>query len=190
MAASARSASACRVSTPAWSGRAQTSPGKLTPAFAEKAAALFSERLAATGAAGQAGEDAGPQFAALETVVRNHLSSVEEAGRSHERDLAEIYEALVKLGTNQQTLANNLNTWRLDTSGDVSIVSNRLEVLEQTMLESLGRISAEAQMLRHDLIDDEAPRRGEGFKRWLYGTGSVLTNGWPRPRPDAPTTKK
>ena len=55
----------------------------------------------------------------------------------HERDLNEIFEALVKLGTNQQTLANNLEAWRLDSSGDVSIVSNRLENMERTLQDAL-----------------------------------------------------
>ena len=118
----------------------------------------------------------------LDVAVRAQLTSAEELAKTHERDLSEIYEALVKLGSNQQTLANNLNTWRLDTSGDVSIVSNRLEALETTVLESLGRISAELQMLRGS--SDEQPARMGGFKRWLYGTNRVLSPEWnDRPGP-------
>ncbi len=113
----------------------------------------------------------------LEVALKSHLMGAEELAKTHERDLSEIYEALVKLGANQQTLANNLNTWRLDTSGDVSIVSNRLEALETTVLESLGRISAELQMLRGAPHPDEQEPQREGwsFKRWLFGTTRVLT---------------
>lgn len=128
--------------------------------------------------------DAGERLAALDSSIRAHLQDAEEQGKTHERDLSEIYEALVKLGANQQTLANNLNTWRLDTSGDVSIVSNRLEALETTVLETLGRISAEVQMLRHDpAFSEDAPGRPNGFKRWLYGTSSALTAGRDEPGP-------
>lgn len=134
----------------------------------------------------------------MELVVRSHLQNAEEQAKTHERDLHEVYEALVKLGSNQQTLANNLNTWRLDTSGDVSIVSNRLERLEQSVMESLARLSAELQMLRpqiaalerpaaprHDLAYREAePETGRwSFKRWLFGTSRVLSPVWERRNP-------
>lgn len=135
----------------------------------------------------------------MELAVRSHLQSAEEQAKTHERDLHEVYEALVKLGSNQQTLANNLNTWRLDTSGDVSIVSNRLERLEQTVMESLARISAELQMLRpqiaalerpatdtHQALTyrEEEPQPGRwSFKRWLFGTSRVLSPTWERRNP-------
>lgn len=135
----------------------------------------------------------------MELVVRSHLQSAEEQAKTHERDLHEVYEALVKLGSNQQTLANNLNTWRLDTSGDVSIVSNRLERLEQTVMESLARITAELQMLRPQIaalerpvvaprqdlaFREEEPEPGRwSFKRWLFGTSRVLSPTWERRNP-------
>lgn len=131
----------------------------------------------------------------MELAVRSHLQGAEEQAKTHERDLHEIYEALVKLGSNQQTLANNLNTWRLDTSGDVSIVSNRLERLEATVMESLGRISAELQMLRPQIapmetaprlqkvVEDDPAPTGWSFKRWLFGTNKVLSPTWERRNP-------
>ena len=133
----------------------------------------------------------------MEVAVRSHLQGAEEQAKTHERDLHEIYEALVKLGSNQQTLANNLNTWRLDTSGDVSIVSNRLERLETTVMESLGRISAELQMLRPQisaleapvaappqrLQEEAAPTNRWSFKRWMFGTNKVLSPAWERRNP-------
>ncbi|MDX2205779.1 MAG: Clp protease N-terminal domain-containing protein [Hyphomicrobiaceae bacterium] len=132
------------------------------------------EQLAKSGT-GELGERLGQ----LEASVRTHLAGAEETTRSQERDLTEIFEALVKLGANQQTLANNLNTWRLDTSGDVSIVSNRIEALEATVLESLNRLGSELHMLRGPtLIEQEEPQpAGWSFKRWLFGTTRVLTPG-------------
>ena len=70
---------------------------------------------------------------AIEEIVRAQAERMEEASKTHERDLGEIFEALVKLGTNQQTLGNNLEAWRFDSSGDISIVSNRLESLERSL---------------------------------------------------------
>lgn len=152
----------------------QTQPQQALPDLSPKLAAL---ETAVRDLSKSGNGDVSAKFAELSTALRNHLSGAEELSKAHERDLSEIYEALVKLGANQQTLANNLNTWRLDTSGDVSIVSNRLEALETTVLESLGRISAELQMLRgSSFLEDHEPQGGRwSFKRWLFGTTRVLT---------------
>ncbi len=114
----------------------------------------------------------GERDIALETSVRAHLQGAEEAGKKHERDLGEVYQALVKLGANQQTLGDNFTAWRIETGGDIGIVSNRLQQLEQNMLDLLGHLGAELQALRLELR--EGPSNRHGFKRWLYGTGNVL----------------
>jgi hypothetical protein len=95
---------------------------------------------------------------------------MEEATKTHERDLSEIFEALVKLGTNQQTLGNNLEAWRLDSSGDISIVSNRLENMERTLQHGASPDAPSSP-------EGDGPP-GKGFKRWLYGTGRVLPSSW------------
>ncbi len=168
----------------------------VTPALSERLSQLMSERLGEAEATftrlalrAPAAEPVPEQATVvlekignMELAVRAHIQGAEEQTKTHERDLHEIYEALVKLGSNQQTLANNLNTWRLDTSGDVSIVSNRLEALETTVLESLGRISAELQMLRTSapIEDMDPPAARWSFKRWLFGTNRVLSPAWER----------
>jgi hypothetical protein len=119
---------------------------------------------------------------ALEASVRAHLQSAEAAGKKHERDLNEIYQALVKLGANQQTLGDNFTAWRIESGGDIGIISNRLQQLEQTMLDRLGRLGADLRAWRQERR--EGKRRGEGFKRWLYGTANVFA--W---RDEAPAGK-
>ena len=46
----------------------------------------------------------------------------------------------MKLGANQQTLGDNFTAWRIETGGDIGIVSNRLQQLEQNMLDLLGHL--------------------------------------------------
>jgi hypothetical protein len=82
---------------------------------------------------GHTGSATAERLSAMEDLLRGQTDRMMEATKSHERDLGEVFEALVKLGTNQQTLANNLEAWRLDSSGDISIVSNRLERLERAL---------------------------------------------------------
>lgn len=131
---------------------------------------LADDAAPGTGALGRLGE--------LEAMVRAQTERLEDAGKAHERDLNEIFEALVKLGTNQQTLADNLEAWRLDSSGDVSIVSNRMEKMERALHDVLN--PRPVRLIK----DDSAPLREEdlensrSFKRWLYGTGKVLPTTW------------
>jgi hypothetical protein len=110
------------------------------------------------------------KLASLEAVVRAQSERVDDAAKAHERDLNEIFEALVKLGTNQQTLASNLEAWRLDNSGDVSIVSNRLENMERTLQETLAPERSENT--------EGNGARARKLKRWLYGTRRVLPSTW------------
>jgi hypothetical protein len=123
------------------------------------------------------------RLAALEATIEGHLQRSDEASKTHEHSLAEIYEALVKLGTNQQTLASNLNTWRVESSGDIGIISNRLQEMERNAQDTLGRLDGQMQSMRHVTRSDERPPFGS-FKRWLYGTTSVLSGAW-RDDPDA-----
>ena len=134
--------------------------------------------------------------------MRAQLQGAEEAGKTHARDLGEIYQALVKLGANQQTLGDNFTAWRIESGGDIGIVSNRVQQLEQTMLDLLGHFGSELQALRQGSHDSAGGRRN-GFKRWLYGTGNVFGASWrddtaptvpqtpaPPPRAETPAEKK
>ena len=115
---------------------------------------------------------------ALDASVRAHLQGVEEAARKREKEIAEVYQALVKLGANQQTLGDNFTAWRIETGGDIGIVNNGLRQLEQTVLGLFGRLGGELQALQQQTSPARTAGRrvGGSFKRWLYGTDSVF--GW------------
>jgi hypothetical protein len=130
-----------------------------------------------------AAPDAGPdRLAAIEASIEGHLQRSDEAAKVHEHSLAEIYEALVKLGSNQQTLAGNLNTWRVESSGDISIISNRLLEMERSTQDMASRLDGQMESLHTAARSEERPFGS--FKRWLYGTTSVLSGAW-RDDPDA-----
>jgi hypothetical protein len=122
-------------------------------------------------------QSAGAQQIALETSVRAQLRKAEEASKARERELEEIHQGLAQLGASQQMLADNLAAWRAENGGDIGIVSNRLQQLEHTALDLLDRLNGEVQALHQEYHEDEA-RRGNGFKRWLYGTGNVFATSW------------
>jgi hypothetical protein len=151
-------------------------------AIADAVAYMLTERhrdgpLQLSAGEGATGRGASERLAELETLLRGQAERMDNVGKAHERDLNEIFEALVKLGNNQQTLAGNLEAWRLDSSGDVSIVSNRLESMERTLQEAFTpptvRIIEESSRFKHEDLENST-----GFKRWLYGTGRVLPSSW------------
>ncbi len=122
-------------------GRLGALEGKLAEqpsAIANAVGIMLAERQPGADAASQPAPDTGnplaDRLAAVEDLLRGQTERMHEAAKLQERDLGEIFEALVKLGTNQQTLASNLEAWRLDSSGDISIVSNRLERLERAVV--------------------------------------------------------
>ncbi len=104
----------------------------------------------------------------------------QESTRQHERDLSELHNALLKLGSNQQTLSENLDQWRLEQSGDIGIISNRIGSLEQTNtrpVELLEKMSNDVQLLQRAALA-EIDRDSGGFKHWLFGTNDIMGATW------------
>jgi hypothetical protein len=71
----------------------------------------------------------------------------------------------------------------VESSGDIGIISNRLQEMERNAQDTLGRLDGQMQSMRHVTRSEERPPFGS-FKRWLYGTTSVLSGAW-RDDPDA-----
>jgi hypothetical protein len=109
-------------------------------------------------------------------AMRTRLQAAEDAGNVSERRHGEIRQAMTSLDASQQMLADNLATWRVESGADIAIVSNRLQQLEQKALDLLDRLGDEVGALRQGHVGDEV-HRSNGFKRWLYGTGSVFASG-------------
>ena len=80
------------------------------------------------------GTEVGQKLANLETMLLRQSERIEEGSKAYER-LNQVSQALVKLGSTQQNLADNLDAWRLDHAGDFGIVSDRLKNLEQMLHE-------------------------------------------------------
>jgi hypothetical protein len=79
----------------------------------------------------------GQRLEKLETMLRTQWERTEDGSKTHGH-LNELLERLEKLGSNQQTLADNLDSWRLDHAGDFGIVGNRLKDLEQMLHEIIS----------------------------------------------------
>jgi hypothetical protein len=113
------------------------------------------------------------RFSSLQTSVAEGTRTAAEIGAGHVQDLMEIHDVLDKLGS-------ALNEWRLDMTGDLSIVSNRLASLEASALGPNSTLES--------IKDSLAALRGERigwwrrFRIWLFGAERLDDMGWQRPR--------
>ena len=148
-----------------------THPTELAQSFS----ATLSDHFGQSDARIQGLEQTAQRQVALQTEIRAALKAAEDADRMVERRLNEMRQAITSLDASQQALAAKLATWHVESGGDIGIVSNRLQQLEEHMLGLLDRLNGEVQSLRQGHPQDSG--RGNGFKRWLYGTGSVLNPG-------------
>jgi hypothetical protein len=102
------------------------------------------------------------------------------AAEAQQRDLTQLHDQLVTLGSNQRTLAESLDQWRTDSAGDLGVISNRMEALEKTALQpssTLKQIQDDIQGLsRVALADFDQNKRG--VRNWLFGTTEIFAGSW------------
>jgi hypothetical protein len=109
------------------------------------------------------------RLAAVDQSLASCGQQTAELNAAHTRDVRDIREALLTVSGNQQTLASVVDQWRFDTTGDLSIISNRLQALERASLrpELIESLIATVQDL-HRLLEEREEE--SGLRRWLRGT--------------------
>jgi hypothetical protein len=98
----------------------------------------------------------------------------------HTAELREVHDALIKLNTNQHTLAGSIDQWRLDGVGDVSVIANRLESIEKSSSKPVAmmeQLTASVDNITKATV--ERYHRKNRFWYWLFGTDDWLTASWP-----------
>lgn len=114
---------------------------------------------------------------ALETLVKTSADQALAAARA---DKSELHEAVVALATKQQTLADNLEQWRAESEGGLSIVSNRLELLERgsaAPLAMMKQMQTDLANLQQVTLADYDQNR-KGIRNWLFGTEDIFSGSW------------
>ena len=123
------------------------------------------------------------RLTAMEAKSASELQRVLAAvGNGDEVDSA-THDALIKLNTNQQTLASAFDQWRLESKSDANAILQRIQMLETMPKLPEGELSA----LR-DRLDALATRMTEKqdfwtrFRIWLYGTDDWYGASWGKRR--------
>jgi uncharacterized coiled-coil protein SlyX len=121
----------------------------------------------------------GDKLAGVEKSLAAFGQRTIDTHTAHGRDLIEVHDALVKLNSNQQTLAASMDQWRLDTNNDLTFMSNRMEVLEKNVakpVQMLESLSYNVQTLQRTTVKREEQR--SRFRQWLMGTDDWYAASW------------
>jgi hypothetical protein len=121
----------------------------------------------------------GDKLAGVEKTLAAFGQRTIDTHTAHGRDLIEVHDALVKLNSNQQTLAASMDQWRLDTNNDLSFMSTRMEGLERNVskpVQMLESLSYNVQTLQRTTVKREEQR--SRFRQWLMGTDDWYAASW------------
>ncbi len=95
-------------------------------------------------------------------------------------DMGELNTALLQVNENQRSLAELLEKWRLESSGDLSVVANRLATLESREIrpsDDIARLSNKIDRMYR--VNVERYHRRNRFWYWLFGTDDWIGASWP-----------
>ncbi len=124
----------------------------------------------------------------IEQLVQSHgdravqytQQVAQQTANAHTKELSDLQEALVQLGTNQQTLSENFDQWRGDLDGNISIVSNRLGAMElaaQQPANILKQLQSDMEGIQRVTLADYDQNR-KGVRNWLFGTEEIFAGSW------------
>ncbi|MFM2421835.1 MAG: hypothetical protein RL291_365, partial [Pseudomonadota bacterium] len=113
-------------------------------------------------------------------LVSSSSNTTKEVSAQHQRELAELHEALVQLGQNQKTLSDGLDQWRQDAAGDLGVIGNRLADIEKSATMPSGmmqQLQADIQGLQQVTLADYDKNR-RGIRNWIFGTEDIFAGSW------------
>ncbi|MEZ5907966.1 MAG: hypothetical protein R3D31_04120 [Hyphomicrobiaceae bacterium] len=104
---------------------------------------------------------------AIETSLGTQREEGQRALRQSEAQVAALRESIAELASSQQALVQAVDQFRLDSAGDLGIISNRLETVEHMGVRPVEMLEQLNQRLQQ-AATEQAPRR-RGFWSWLFG---------------------
>ena len=120
------------------------------------------------------------RLAAAERALTLAVQRSEESHKAYAQELSELHDALMKLNTNQHTLAGSIDQWRTHGAGELTTVSKRLEGLEREAARPIAMLEQMSGSLEamHRLTVSRHHRRNR-FWYWLLGTDDWVAASWP-----------
>jgi hypothetical protein len=130
----------------------------------------------------------GDRIAALEQAIGAQEQRSAETHGTYREELGEVHDALMKLNSNQHTLAGAIDQWRGNDSGEIHMINARIGAVQEDgsrRLQVLEKLNSDVQTLAGLVrLQAEKPRRN--WRRWLFGTDDWARASWRQPPPPAP----
>lgn len=107
------------------------------------------------------------RLAAVEQSVVQSLTSQAEASTSRDREIAEMHEALIRLGENQHTLASAISDWRLENHNRLAAVTAQIdkllppEITQTAVVDDRRMPQVVSERAKPRIEVDESPATGE-----------------------------
>lgn len=131
------------------------------------------------------GTSLGDRISAIEKVLEAQADKISEAHNAYADELAEVHEALMKLNTNQHTLAGSIEQLRSSESGALHVMNARIGAVHEDgakRQQLLEQLCADVEILaRASVAELEAPKksaRNWNFSQWLFGTDDWIRASW------------
>jgi predicted nucleic acid-binding Zn-ribbon protein len=154
--------------------------GPIAERVAAQSASFQSQQAAQYTAMSAAVSKMADRVDAVERAVAAEIETAAAKHQAYAKDLGEVHDALMKLNQNQHTLAGSIDQWRTESSGDLSVISNRLGSLDRDNERPMQAISAlTSQMDTFSKTFVERYHRRNRFWYWLFGTDDWIGTSWP-----------
>lgn len=129
--------------------------------------------------AAQVAQPLAERLAILEKQVQMFGQRTLDLHAAHGKDLVELHDELVKLNSNQHTLAASMDQWRLDSGTELGQLGTKLDTIESGAarpLQMLETLQTNVQTLQRTTAKREEQR--SRFRHWLMGTDDWYGASW------------
>lgn len=128
------------------------------------------------------GTSLGDRITAIEKALEAQADKVSDSHNAYCEELAEVHEALMKLNTNQHTLAGSIEQLRSDESNELVAIKARVGAVQEDgakRLQMLERLASDVEMLGGTARTERRAGSARGkFGKWLFGTDDWIKASW------------
>jgi hypothetical protein len=127
------------------------------------------------------------RMAGAERLITDYTAKAAEAQKANASELSEVHDALMKLNSNQHTLAGSIDQWRSEGKQTVTALTSQMDNFGLRFANMEGEVHRPIAMLdsltqtvdKMHRVTVERYHRRNRFWYWLFGTDDWVASSWP-----------